>query len=230
MNEIASRQAVLLDIDGTLLDSNDAHARSWIEVFAQHGKPITFERVRPLIGLGSGKLLGDLLELDEADPLAQRILKERRDVFLHRHLCHLRPTPGARALVERLISENFKVVVATAAGKEELHALLRQAGVDDLIELSTTADDVQQSKPDPEVVIAAVKKAGVALIDATMIGDTPYDIEAARAAGTCVIALRCGGGWNDAALSHADAIYQDPADLLLQWDGSPIGRRLAPAV
>lgn len=221
---------MLLDIDGTLLDSNDAHAKSWIEVFARHGKPITFEQVRPLIGLGSGRLLSDLLELDEDDPFAQRLLNERRELFLGRHLSHLKPMPGARALVERLMSENIRVVVATSAGQEELHALLRQAGVDDLIELATTADDVQQSKPDPEVVVAGVRKAGVALIDATMVGDTPYDIEAARAAGIGVIALRCGGGWNDAALAHADAIYDNPNDLLRQWHASPIGRRLVPAV
>ena len=230
MNEMAPGQAVLLDIDGTLLDSNDAHAQSWVEVFARHGEPITFERVRPLIGLGSDKLLAQLLELAEEDPFAQRLLNERRELFLDRHLSRLQPTRGARALVERLLSENIQVVVATAAGKEELQALLRQAGVHDLIALTTTADEVEQSKPDPDIVIAAVRKAGVALMDATMIGDTPYDIEAARAAGTGVIAMRCGGGWSDPALAHADAVYEDPEDLLRQWDGSPIGRRLVPAV
>ncbi|NML16453.1 HAD family hydrolase [Azohydromonas caseinilytica] len=228
MKELAPTEAVLLDIDGTLLDSNDAHAQSWVDVFQRHGLPPTFEQVRALIGKGGDKVLAELVQIDHESPQGKQLSDERRDVFLNRYLPDVKPTPGARALVQRLRDEEIKVVIATSAKGAELQALLRRAGVEDLIEEATTSDDADHSKPDPDIVQAALERAGVQPVEAIMIGDTPYDIEAAAKAGVDTLALRCGGWWDDAALGRAEAIYDSPADLLRRWEESPIAKRRIP--
>ncbi len=228
MKELAPTEAVLLDIDGTLLDSNDAHARSWADVFSRHGLPPTFEQVRPLIGKGGDKLLAELVGVDHESLQGKQLGDERRELFLKQYLPRLKPTPGARELVQRLRDDGIKVVIATSAKGQELQALLRQAGVEDLIEEATTSDDAEQSKPDPDIVHAALQRARVQPVEAMMVGDTPYDVEAARAAGVDTIALRCGGWWDDAALAGAVALYDHPAALVRAWQASPIYRRRIP--
>ena len=205
-------RGVLLDIDGTLLDSNDAHARSWVEIFKRHGRDIGFERVRPLIGEGGDKLLPQLTGIEAESAEGKALSEERRQLILRDYLPALRPTRGARQLVERLKAEGLRVVVATSSNGEELGALLRQAGVADLIARATSSDD-GASKPDPDIVRAALREADLAPGDVVMVGDTPYDIEAAHRAGVRTIALRCGGWWDDAALAGAVGIYDDPASL-----------------
>ncbi|HWI39655.1 MAG TPA: HAD family hydrolase [Burkholderiales bacterium] len=205
-------RGVLLDIDGTLLDSNDAHARSWVEVFRRHGMHIPFERVRPLIGEGGDKLLPQLTGIDAESAEGKALSEERRELFLRDYLPALRPTRGARTLVERLKAAGLRLVVATSSNGEELGALLRQAGVAELIGRATSSDD-GASKPDPDIVRAALREADLAPGDVVMVGDTPYDIVAAKRAGVKAIALRCGGWWDDAALAGAAAIYDDPAAL-----------------
>lgn len=214
--------AALLDIDGTLLDSNDAQARAWVDALAAQGRPQPYDRVRPMIGKGGDKVLQELLGLAEDDPLAVAISDERRKRFQSRYLASLRPTRGARRLVERLQERGWKTVVATSAGEDELPALLQQADVDDLIAVATSSDDAESSKPDPDIVHAAIAKSGAHPSHALMIGDTPYDIAAARKAGVGTIALRCGGGWSDSDFEGALAIYDDPADLLARWPDSPL--------
>jgi len=107
-------------------------------------------------------------------------------------------------------------VVATSADDQEMEAILAQAGVGDLIPRRTSSDDADQSKPDPDIVRAALARVQAEARDAVMIGDTPYDIEAARRAGVDAIALRSGGHWTDADLAGAIAIFDDPQDLLTQ--------------
>src|SRR3982074_1920679 len=118
---------VLLDVDGTLLDSNDAHARSWVEVLRRHGYDIPFERVRPLIGKGTDKLLPEVTGLDPESGPGQKMSGQRKALFLRDYLPRLRPTRGARALVERLRREGFRLVVATSAGGGGVGLLVRPA-------------------------------------------------------------------------------------------------------
>src|SRR3954468_12352749 len=125
MKEYAPTAAVLLDIDGTLLDSNHAHALAWGDALAAAHRPLPYERIRPLIGKGADKLLAELLELAEDDPLARHLAEERRRCFLARHLPSLRPMPGSRQLLERMKAEGLMLAVATSASSDELHALLR---------------------------------------------------------------------------------------------------------
>ena len=220
----ASLRTVLLDIDGTLIDSNDAHARAWVEALAVHGYRIPFETVRPLIGKGGDKVMPELTGLDPDSGESTRI-SETRAEFFKRELPSLRPTPGARELLEQLSSRGLELVVATSAKRDEVQALLEQAGVADLIEAASSADDAERSKPDPDIVQAALRTVGRLASHSIMIGDTPYDVEAATRARVPIIAVRCGGGWDDAALSGALAVYDDPAELLARLEESPLAGR-----
>ncbi|MOA09857.1 (S)-2-haloacid dehalogenase 4A [compost metagenome] len=135
-----------------------------------------------------------------------------------------KPFPRVRELLDRLKAAGFKLVVASSAGEDELEALLRVAGAAELTPSATSSDDAERSKPDPDIVEAAVERAGYPIEQVLLIGDTPYDIEAAMRTGVGVIALRCGG-WDDEALERAVAIYDDAADLLSHFENSPLMRR-----
>jgi phosphoglycolate phosphatase-like HAD superfamily hydrolase len=212
---------ILLDIDGTLLDSNDAHARAWVDALAAHGYVVPFDEVRPLIGMGGDKLTPELTGLDPESGEAKRIAETRSEIFSTRELPTLRPTRGARALLEHLAARGFELVVATSAKKDEVSALLRQAGVGDLIEAASSADDADRSKPDPDIVQAALSAVRRPAPHGLMIGDTPYDVVAATRARVPIIAVRCGG-WDTASLAGALAVYDDPADLLAHLDDTPL--------
>src|SRR4051794_18943980 len=218
-----SLRTVLLDIDGTLIDSNDAHARAWVDALRAHGYVIPFEEVRPLIGMGGDKLVPALTGLDPESNEAQLLSETRSKLFLKRELPTLRATRGARALLEHLTSLGLELVVATSAKSSEVHALLEQVGVADLIPLASSADDADRSKPDPDIVQAALRLSGSQAGHSALIGDTPYDVEAAARANVPSVALRCGGWWDDEALGAATAIYDDPAELLERFEESPVG-------
>jgi phosphoglycolate phosphatase-like HAD superfamily hydrolase len=222
----AALRTVLLDIDGTLIDSNDGHARAWVDALRAHGYVVPFERVRPLIGMGGDKVTPVLTGLDPDSGEAERISETRSELFLERELPALQPTRGARPLLEHMLGLGLELVVATSAKEDEVRALLERAGVSDLIQLASSADDAERSKPDPDIVQAALRLSRSQVAHSLMIGDTPYDLEAAARARVPAIALRCGGWWDDDALAKATAIYDDPADLLAHLDQSPIGRAL----
>lgn len=130
-----------------------------------------------------------------------------------------------RELLERLKSEGYELLVASSASEDDLRVLLDRAGVRELLTERTSSDDANESKPEPDIVMAALRRAGARPEDAIMLGDTPYDVDAAKSAGVQVVALRCGG-WNDEDLAGADAIYDSPADLLEHFDQSPFGRNM----
>lgn len=219
---MARIRAVLFDIDGTLLDSNEAHAHAWLDTLRGHGKDVPLELVRSKIGQGGDRqLLEEIAGIDDASP-AGKLLDERRSaVFKALYLPDLAPTPGARSLVERLRSRRIARAIVTSASADELADLMRQAAVVDMFDVQITAEDADNSKPDPDLVAAALEKLGVGPREAVMIGDTPYDIAAAARAGVSTIALRCGG-WKDRDLEGAIAIYDHPADLLSRIDQSPL--------
>lgn len=213
----ADLKGILLDIDGTLLDSNDAHAAAFTRAFAEHGIDIPFDHVRPLVGMGSDKLIPSLTGFEHDTRDGKAIVERKKGIFEERYLRQLQSTPGARSLLKRFLADGLTLIVATSAGGDEMEGLLRQAGVDDLIHGATSSGDVDNSKPDPDVIGAATKKSKLKPGELLMLGDTPYDIEAAAKAGVRTIVLRCGGWWNDGALDGAIAIYDDPGDLLAHW-------------
>jgi HAD superfamily hydrolase (TIGR01509 family) len=217
-------RGIILDVDGTLVDSNDAHAHAWVRALAEHGHPVPFEQVRPLIGMGGDRLLPELIGLSEDSSPGRAISKRRAELFRREYLPSLRAFPRTRDLVAALKREGHGVAVASSASKDDLQHLLKTAGVDDLIDAGTSKDDAASSKPDPDVVHAALVRLGEPAANAVLVGDTPYDVEAARRAGVTPVALRCGGYWTDADLTGAAAIYDDPAALLTDLSRSPLAR------
>jgi HAD superfamily hydrolase (TIGR01509 family) len=218
-------RSVLLDVDGTLLDSNDAHASAWVDTFREFGYDVPFAKVRRLIGMGSDKLLPETVRLEKDSEQGKALGERRTRIFEERYLHTLRPFPRARDLLERMREDGLTLVVATSATKKESSGLLAQAGVADLMDEKTTSSDAKHSKPDPDIVQAALDASGAAASEVIMLGDTPYDVEAATRAHIAIVALRCGG-WDDESLRDAIAIYDDPATLLDAYDDSPFGRRM----
>jgi HAD superfamily hydrolase (TIGR01509 family) len=220
--------AVLLDVDGTLVDSNEAHARAWADILRERGWPdITWQDVLPLIGMGGDKLLPKLTGVAIDSKRGKALAEERTEHFLTAYAPTIRAWPGTRELLEAIRDRGLKRVIATSAKDDELEILLDRAGVADLITRETTSDDAKgKSKPDPNIIIAALEKAQARPGEAIMIGDTPYDVEAATAAGVRTIAFRCGG-WGDEPLAGAVAIYAGPAELVARIEDSPLGAAAA---
>lgn len=217
-----NQKTAILDIDGTLIDSNDAHARAWVDATQEFGYEVAFEQVRPLIGMGGGKLLQAVTGLRDSEPEGGKLKKRAGEIFRERYLPGIEPTPGARALLQRLEADGIRRIVATSASPDDVAALLKQAGVLDLVEKATSSGDVDQSKPAPDIVEAALEQAGCQPRQALMLGDTPYDIDAASKAGVAIIVVRCGGWWTDEDLRGADAILDDPADVLENYRELPL--------
>jgi len=217
-------EGVIFDIDGTLVDSNDAHAHSWVDTFAEAGYDVPFDVVRPLIGMGADKLLPKTIGVKHDSEAGKKLIKRRSEIFRKKYLPTLRPLEGSRALVLRVRADGLKAIVATSAKDEELQGLLKAAEVADLMEEKATASDARRSKPDPDIVEAAIEESGTSLRKLVMIGDTPYDVEAATKAKVRTIAFR-SGGWSDDDLHGAVEIYDGPADLLTRYDSSLLRKR-----
>ncbi len=222
-------RGILLDVDGTLVLSNDAQAQAWVEAFKAHDRDVPFDKVRPLIGMGGDKVVPELAPgLSGEDGEGKKIADTRKELMMTQFGPTLRPAPGSRAFVERAQQEGLTLVVASSATTKELETLLTVARVDDLLHERTTMDDAGQSKPAPDIVAVALEKSGVPAGEAVMIGDSPYDIASAAQVGVGTIALRCGG-FSDDDLKGAWAIYDDPADLLAHYDTSPLREASRPA-
>lgn len=217
-------RGALLDIDGTLVDSNDAHARAWVAALAEREVSRPRDEVRRLIGMGGEKLVPALTGLDAGSPEIEAIGARRAEIFRERYLPTVRPFPEVRALLLRMKRDGLTLVAASSAKREELGALLAIAGARDLLDGATSSDDADHSKPDPDIVVEAAARAELDPSELVMLGDTPYDVEASLRAGVHVIALRCGG-WDDRALRGAAEVYDSPADLLARYDTSLLGRR-----
>ncbi|GAB4380326.1 MAG: HAD family hydrolase [Elainellaceae cyanobacterium] len=218
---MAELQGVLLDVDGTLVLSNDAHAQTWVEAFAAYGYDIAFEQVRPMIGMGGDKIIPKLVPgLTKEAGDGKAISDRRKQLVLNEYGPKLQPAPGSRELILRMQQAGLQLIVASSASRDELEILLKAAQVNDLLTEATTSSDAEGSKPEPDIVEVALQKVQLKPDQVLMLGDTPYDIEAAGKAGVGVVALRCGG-FDESSLSNAKAIYNDPADLLSHYEESP---------
>lgn len=220
--------AVVLDVDGTLVDSNDAHARAWVDAFAEHGITAPFETVRRAIGMGGDKLMPHVAGIDEGSRRGRAIGERRGEIFQRTYLPNLKPFPRVRELLERFRDDDLLLTVASSAQKDELEQLLEIAGVADLIDARTSSDEAERSKPDPDIVRAAVHRSKCPRDRSIMLGDTPYDVAAALRAGIAIVGLECGG-WSAEDLRGALAVYQSPADLLEQYESS-VFAKLTPSL
>jgi HAD superfamily hydrolase (TIGR01549 family) len=210
---------VIFDVDGTLVDSNDAHTRAWVQAFADHGITVAYEPVRRAIGMGGEKLMPLVSGIEEDSSTGKQIAERRAQIFQDVWVPQLRPFPRTRELVQRIASDGYTLAIATSAKQEELQPLLEVAGVSDLFSLRTSSDDADRSKPDPDIVKAALERAECPAERAIMIGDTPYDVAAATRAHVRVIGFECGG-WERSDLRGAIEVYRDASELLDRYDSS----------
>lgn len=213
-------RAVLFDLDGTLVDSNEAHVAVWARVFAEAGHTIAHAAIRGQIGKG-GDLLVPALLPEVTDAKVERLSDEHGAIYKAEWLDRIEPFPQARALLARAHGAGLTVVLASSASRAELDHYVRLLDAGSLIAASTSVDEVATSKPAPDIFAVALAKAGVDAGAAIAVGDTPYDVESARKAGIDAVALR-SGGFDDRALAGAVAIYDDAAALLAGFDASPL--------
>jgi HAD superfamily hydrolase (TIGR01549 family) len=217
-------KAVIFDIDGTLVDSVDLHAHAWQEAFRHFGREIPYREVRQQIGKGGDQLLPVFFNKEELKEFGEELEKYRADLFKREYLPRVRAFPKVRELFERIKQDGKRIALASSAKEEELKVYKEIANINDLVEEETSADDADKSKPHPDIFEAALAALGDAQTnEVIVVGDTPYDAEAAGKADLHTIGVLCGG-FPEAELRAAGciAIYQDPADLLANYDESPI--------
>ena len=214
-------KAVLFDVDGTLVDSNDAHAHAWVRAFAEHGITVDFDAGRRCIGMGGDKLMPAVAGIEGESPQGESIAGRRGEIFRQHFVPALKPFRDAARLVAIVKERGFTAVAASSARKDELKPLLAIASADSLMDAATSSDDAEESKPEPDIINAALKRAAVSPAAAIMIGDTPYDVMACRGANVAIIGVTTGG-WSTEALSSSIAVYAGAADLLARWSDSPL--------
>jgi len=218
-------KAVIFDIDGTLVDSVDLHARAWQEAFEHFGKQFSFEKVRYQIGKGGDQLLPVFLSEREIEEFGDELTEYRGELFKREYLPRVVAFPRVRELFERVLADGKRVALASSAKKDELKEYKRIADIEDLVEEETSADDAEKSKPHPDIFEAALSQLGdVEPSEAIVVGDTPYDAEAAGKAGLRTIGLLAGGfPEEDLRAAGCVRIYKDAAELLADYDSSPLG-------
>jgi HAD superfamily hydrolase (TIGR01549 family) len=221
----AIARAALFDVDGTLVDNNDLHIEAWHQAFLKFGYPIGREQIRPQIGKGGDNLLPTLLpHVDEAR--REEIDAWRSDLFKRDYMSKSAPFPGVRSLFERLVREGVRIVLASSAGGDEVRFNIGLIGCEDLIHASTSRDDVEASKPCPDIFEAALAKIDpIGADEAIVVGDSPWDLKAAQRAGLRAIGFR-SGGFSDAELAEACAVYDGARDLLDNFAESPFARHV----
>jgi len=218
-------KAILFDIDGTLVDSNDLHVLAWEQAFAGIGARFDRQTIHDQIGKGTDKLVPTLLP-DLDDDAVEALGEAHGAAFKGQYLDRARPFPDAHALLAWAHGKGQRVVLASSASGEELDHYLDLLDARALVGESTSGDDVEQTKPAPDIFASALAKLDGVEADAVIVvGDTPYDVEAAARCGMAAVAVR-SGGFSDDVLRQAGAvaIYDDVAALLAGYDRSPLWR------
>jgi HAD superfamily hydrolase (TIGR01549 family) len=220
----------IFDVDGTLLDSVDLHARSWQETFRRFGKEVPFEAVRKQIGKGGDQLMPVFLSEEEVARKGEEIEAYRLDLFKREYLPQVRPFPKVRELFERILRDGVRIVLASSAKPDEMAEYKRIADIGPLVLAKTSSGDADRSKPHPDIFEATLELLASPTPDEVfVVGDSPSDAEAAGKARLRTIGLLCGG-FPEEELRRAGciALYRDPADLLARYDDSPLGREARP--
>lgn len=202
----------IFDVDGTLVQSNEAHADAWSQAFLKNGfDDVTAARIRPFIGLAGADLVRSVKpKVDESTRRA--IMAAQRRIFTAEHLPHMRTSRGAHELIEQLRAHRKRVAAVTSGSANEIKPLLQVVGLSDAFEVCITSEEAARPKPWPDPIRAALHRFGLRPQEALAVGDSPYDIAAAHAADVPVVALLCGG-WNAEQLAGADGVFEDPRDL-----------------
>jgi HAD superfamily hydrolase (TIGR01509 family) len=208
-------KAAIFDVDGTLLDSVDLHALAWHEAMEKFGHDVSFEQARGQIGKGGDKLIPHFLTAEAQRDHGKEMEEWRGKRFKTEYLPLVRPFSAVPDLLQRVRDAGLRIAVASSAKKDELENYLDIAGIADLIDVTTSSDDVEESKPAPDIFEAALKKLNMGGGDAVAIGDTPYDSEAAGKAGIQTVGVLCGG-FTEVSLRKARCVqvYPGPAAML----------------
>jgi membrane protein len=189
---LAPFKAVLFDIDGTLVDSNEFHVLAWDEAFRSNNRSVPRHLLRQQIGKGADNLIPSLFtDMTEAEQ--KELSNAHGEIFKSRYLEQVRAFPFAGALVHALHAEAKKVLLASSSGKKEVEHYARLLGIESALTGTVSFDDVDRTKPAGDLFAVALRRAGVAAQDAVAVGDTPYDVEAASKCGIRTIAVRSGG-------------------------------------
>lgn len=217
-------KAVLFDVDGTLIDSVDLHARAWQEALADFGYEVAFEAVRSQIGKGGDQLMPVFVPTEDLESRGEELETYRGDLFKRKYLAKVRPFPRVRELIQRLRADDKTVVLASSGKADEVKRYMDIAGIGDLVDASTSSDEVEHSKPYGDIFAAALAKAAPTRAEeAVVVGDTPYDAQAAGKVGLRTVGVLCGGfSEHDLRKAGCTAIFEDPADLLARYAQSPL--------
>jgi len=216
-------RAVIFDLDGTLVDSNELHVMAWHDTFRHFHKDIPLERLREQIGKGGDQYLPEFLNEQELREFGEEAEKLRGEIFKKNYLPHVKPFPKVHELFERLRADGKKIALASSGKETEVRHYEKLLGIEKLVDCMTTADQVAQSKPKADVFLAALNLLKLPASEAIAVGDTPYDIEAAKKIELGIIGVRCGGFSEDLLREEgAIAIYEDPADLMEHYYQSPL--------
>jgi HAD superfamily hydrolase (TIGR01509 family) len=217
------RRGVLFDVDGTLVDSGYIHAVCWWQAFRQQDRDVPMSLIHRSVGMGADRLVPHVLNDADVDDDLIAELTASHDALYSTYWPQLRPLPGAVELVRRCHEAGLVTVLASSAGATELAVLRQVLDVDDCIDEATSSADGDNSKPEPDLVLAALDKAGLAAEDAIFLGDAVWDVKASAQAGIDCVGVECGGT-SEAELREAGAIavYRDAADLLANWEQSPL--------
>ena len=216
-------EAVIFDVDGTLVDSVDLHARAWQEAFRQFGKDVPLHRVREQIGKGADQLLPVFFSEEQLERFGKELEEFRQSLFKRSYMPKVKAFPRVRDLFLRIRSEGQRILLASSAKGDELETYQHLINAEDLVEGQSSASDVSRSKPHPDIFAAALKAGNISADRAMAVGDTSYDAEAAGKIGLRTIGV-LSGGFPEDKLQEAGCIdiYRDAADLLEHYDQSPL--------
>ena len=216
-------QAVIFDLDGTVVDSNDLHVEAWREAFREYGKDFPTRELHRHIGKGGDKYLPEFLSERELREFGKELEQFRGDLFKRNYIERVRPFPKVKELFERIRDDGKRIALASSGSEADVDHYVELAVLGELIESRTSKSDVEHSKPSPDVFASALSLLHLQPQDAIVIGDTPYDVQAAKKIGLPTVAVLCGGFPEDELrASGAIAIYRDPADLLESYLRSPL--------
>jgi HAD superfamily hydrolase (TIGR01509 family) len=213
----AGRPGVLLDMDGTLVDTNYLHTLAWSRAIVAAGEWAPMNAIHRLVGMGGDRLVCELLGHDSPQ------IADARASFYRDLLPEARAFPGASDLVHTLHRLGLAPVLASSSPAEELDAAMSLLSIADVVDGRTTADDVEDSKPSPEVFCTAMRSAGLDPARTLAVGDSVWDVKAARSAGIACIAVE-SGGFSRHELSEAGAlvVFRDVQELLHQINVTPL--------